>query len=68
MTEETSDPRRESRIPFAKRMEEFEEQRRWYSTKASLFKTRAQQLDLMIIAGGALVAALPILKTGGDPH
>ncbi len=68
MSKPVADPHRQERMAFAETLDEFNHQRRWYSDKAGMFKTRAQRLDLFIILCGAMVAALPILKPGGDPH
>lgn len=59
---------REDRITYAKSLDEFEDQRRWYSARSSQFKTRSQRLDLLILGCGALVAAIPVLKPDGPAH
>lgn len=59
---------RKARKVFAASLEEFENQRQWYSARASTFKLRAQRMDMTIITCGVLVAALPILKPGGPAH
>ena len=56
------------RIEYAASLSEFNEECNWYDKRASAFKQRAQRIDLCIILAGALVAALPIFKPGGDPH
>lgn len=53
---------RETRIAFAASLTEFAEQREWYSRRASTCRQKAQRLDIAIIAFGALVAALPVIK------
>lgn len=63
-----SDARRDTRKAFADTLSEFTEQQAWYGEKASLFKSRAQGIDIAIIAFGAIIAVLPILKPGGAPH
>ena len=59
---------REDRITYAKSLDEFEDQRQWYSARSSLFKSRTQRLDLLILGCGALVAAIPVLKPDGPTH
>ena len=54
-----------ARQDFAKGLAEYEEQRRWYSRRAGELKSRAQKVDLSIIAAGALVAGIPALFGDG---
>jgi len=68
MSASTPNPIRDNRIAFASTLTEFDDQRKWYSAKATDFKEKSQRLDLLVILCGALVAAIPILKPGGDPH
>ncbi len=56
-----------ARLAYVETLTEFNEQRRWYSKRAGELKTSAQRLDLIVIALGALIAAIPILKFGGVP-
>ena len=60
--------RKDERTAFVGTLKEFNDQREWYSKRAGQLKTHAQRLDLLTIALGALVAALPIIKPGGEPH
>ena len=60
--------RRDDRIAYAKNLNEFDEQRSWFSTRASDYKNRARWFDLLILMCGALIAFLPILKPGGEAH
>lgn len=53
------------RIKFANTLQEFNSQRDWYSERSGQFKARAQWIDIAVILAGALVAALPIFKSGG---
>ena len=47
------------RQAFAASLADYEDQRKWYSRRAGELKVRAQRIDIAIIAGGAIVAALP---------
>ena len=63
----TAQPPRDTRIAFAETLTEFSGQRDWYNQRASSFKARAQRIDVLIIAAGAFVAALPSLRSSpGD--
>lgn len=66
MTESDPDHRRAARIAHSESLSEFEEQRRWYSDRAGIMKNRSQRIDLAIIVLGALLAALPVLRTYFD--
>ncbi len=68
MTDKLRDDRRQARIDFAETLGEFNDQRTWYSRKSGDFKKRSQRIDMAIICFGALIAILPILKTGVTPH
>jgi len=68
MNDEVTQSVRAERIKYAESLEEFNDQLNWYDKKASLFKTKAQYIDLLIIACGALVAAIPVLKPNGELH
>lgn len=68
MNTDSVSPIRQKRIEFSKSLVEWESQRSWYDAKAVQFKTRAQWLDLFVLVCGSLVAALPVLKPGGDIH
>lgn len=58
---------RDARAAYADSLDEFEEQRAWYSARAGQFKARARWIDMLIIVAGALIAALPPLRaTLGD--
>jgi len=56
-----------ARLTYAETLTEFNEQRSWYSRRAGELKLKAQRLDLLVIALGALIAAIPILKADGTP-
>jgi len=60
MTEPSS---REARIAYSETLTEFSGQREWYNQRSTSFKTSAQRIDILIIIAGALVAALPPLRT-----
>ena len=47
------------RQAFVECLTDYEGQRQWYSRRAGELKVRAQRIDIAIIAGGAMVAALP---------
>lgn len=65
----TTDPnQREARIAYAESLTEFTEQSAWYDKRAVDHKLRAQLFDLGVILCGALIAALPVLKTSPDIH
>ncbi len=55
-------------MTFAHALPEFDDQQDWYDAKASLFKFRAQSIDMLIISFGAIIAVLPILKPGVTAH
>lgn len=59
MTEIANNEQRAAREQYADQLKEFNSQKSWYSGRAGQFKSRAQRLDLLIIAAGALVTALP---------
>jgi hypothetical protein len=56
-----------TRSTYVKTLAEFNDQRAWYSKRAGNLKKKAQCLDLLVIALGALIAAIPTLKAQGAP-
>ncbi|MFK7892873.1 MAG: DUF4231 domain-containing protein [Granulosicoccus sp.] len=63
----TDDVRKSVRLAYAETLSEFNEQRAWYSKRAGDLKAKAQRLDLLVIALGASIAAIPVLKADGEP-
>lgn len=63
----TDDARKSARLAYAETLSEFNEQRAWYSKRAGELKAKAQRLDLLVIGLGASIAAIPVLKTDGEP-
>jgi hypothetical protein len=53
-----SDEIKSERTAFAEGLSEYNDQRKWYSSRASDLKTKSQRIEIAIIASGALVAAL----------
>jgi len=51
----------DARLAYARGLDTYEEQRRWYSRRAGQLKQRAQVVDLIVIGTGAMIAALPAL-------
>lgn len=68
MTDTPPDDRRQARMDFAATLTEFNEQRTWYSRKSGFFKERSQRIDMAIICLGAMIAVVPMLKTGTTVH
>jgi hypothetical protein len=58
------DPRAKERDAFAERYftNDLADQRRWYSRKAGLYKTRSELLALITIASGSLITFIQVLE------